>query len=742
MNFLRALNPDRRRVLGWLGGLSLSGIAAPAGAAASREGLEPAGGAPVARVEPVRETLWGETIVDPYRWMERPEDPDWLPFMQGQAAHARRVLEAIPGHRAYAARMGALSSGVPVVSATVSAGGRVFYEERAAGGSQFRLMVREGEAGAARVLVDTSQQRIGGAHVSLDWWVPSPDGRRVAHGVSPAGSEQSVLQVIEVASGRLLPDRIDRTPFGTPSWLPDGSGFFYGRLSPDGQAGSAGYFLDSACWLHRLGEDPSRDRRMLARGQYEGFPIERNEFPAVWSDPSSAWALGAAWGGVRREQAFFITRRDELLAGRARWTRICTLDDQVSEIALRGDELFLLSTRDAPNGQLLRTTASAPDLGRAARLVPEGPSVIEGISATRDALYLRDSRAGYGSLRRLDGAGRLTELEAPFEGTIESISGSTGEAGLWVQAVGWLQPMATWRHDGEGRRLRTVALAPEPTIDLGLERFQALRSEAVARDGTRVPISIVAPRRIARNGRLPALVEAYGAYQTSSSPFFVARRLAFLEQGALMVTAHVRGGGEFGRSWWLGGKDLDKPNTWRDLVDCCETLVREGWTAPRRLAIEGGSAGGITVGRAMTERPALFCAVISQVGVNNALRAEFSQNGPPNIDEFGTVTERRGFLALRQMDVLQSVRDDQRYPAVLLTTGMTDPRVDPWQVAKLAARLQAVPRQRQPVLLRVDFDAGHGIGSTREQVDALTADCTAFALWRAGQALRPPRRGA
>jgi prolyl oligopeptidase len=227
-----------------------------------------------------------------------------------------------------------------------------------------------------------------------------------------------------------------------------------------------------------------------------------------------------------------------------------------------------------------------------------------------------------------------------------------------------------------------------------------------------------------------------------NAPYFNVRSIAFLEQGGVLATAHVRGGGEYGRRWWKAGQKLTKPNTWRDLINCCEALIRDGWTTPARLAIQGGSAGGITVGRALTERPALFAAVISDVGVSNPLRAEFSQNGPPNIEEFGTVTERDGFEALREMDALHAVRDGVRYPAVLLMTGLTDPRVAPWQVAKMTARLQEASASGNPVLLRVELEAGHGFGSTRTQVDAKRADEYAFVLWRAGIADFQPRHGA
>lgn len=727
---------SRRRLLatfGTLPSLALGGLPSAAVSAATRTGLPP-----VARVEPVSETLWGETIVDRYRWMENPKDAQWEPFMRGQAAYARSVLDSLPGRAALRERVGKLSGGLPIALAPKAASERLFYELRPEGASQFKLYLREGESGAERLLIDPTVKREGGAHVSLDWWAPSPDGRYVVHGLSPAGSENSVLHVLDVETGQLLPERIDRTQYASPSWLPDSSGFFFNRLAEGGKLGSVDYYLDSVTWLHRLRSDPKDDVRVLARGQYPEVAIEPSNFPFVGADPSSNHVIAVLFGGVRRENPVYTARLDDVLAGRPRWLKVCDIEDEVVDSALRGDELYLLTTRDSPNGKLLRTSVAAPDLARAAVVVPEGKIVVEGVSAARDGIYLRDMDGGYGSLRRLANDGRLAAVPLPFEGSITTVNTTTRAEGAWLDGTGWLLPLSVFRHDPGIGQTRQVALAPKTSLDLS--KYEAVRGFATARDGTRVPLSIVARKGLRRDGRNPTLVQAYGAYQIVSGPYFNPRSLAFLEQGGVLATAHVRGGGEYGKRWWRAGQKISKPNTWRDLIDCCEELVRQRWTSPRQLAIQGGSAGGITVGRAMTERPDLFAAVISNVGISNALRAEFSQNGPPNIDEFGTVTERVGFLGLRQMDALHAVRDDVRYPAVLLTTGMTDPRVEPWEVAKMAARLQAVPGRVNPVLLRVTFDAGHGMGSTREQFDAERADEFAFVLWRSGNPAFKPRR--
>jgi prolyl oligopeptidase len=264
--------------------------------------------------------------------------------------------------------------------------------------------------------------------------------------------------------------------------------------------------------------------------------------------------------------------------------------------------------------------------------------------------------------------------------------------------------------------------------------YASTRLFATAKDGTKVPVSVVYRKGMKRDGSAPTLIDAYGSYGITSDAFFGPRFIAWLEQGGVWATAHVRGGGEFGREWHEGGRLLTKPNTWGDMIAAAEMLIADKWTSAAKLAIRGGSAGGITVGRVMTARPDLFAAVISEVGVSNTVRAEFSQNGPPNIPEFGSVTTADGFKGLYEMDSYLHVKDGTKFPAVMLTTGMTDPRVDPWQAAKMAARLQQATASGKPVLLRVDFQAGHGLGSTRAQRDEEYADFFAFILWQAGTA--------
>ncbi|WP_284619516.1 prolyl oligopeptidase family serine peptidase [Aquabacterium humicola] len=731
-----ALGPNRRHLLRATAALATGAVPAwplTSLAAAAKAGARVKSPAlPVARIEPVKETFFGETVVDPYRWMENPKDPDWEPFMRGQDAHARAVLNGIPGRDALKRRITELSGGTAVAFGAQKAGDKVFYQVRPAGADNFKLAVRAGATGPERILVDpTTMKGDGGTHLSLDWWVPSPDGRHVVYGLSPAGSENSVLHVMEVDTMRVLPERIAGTQYAGPSWLPDGSGFFYGRVADVGKLGTVDYYKRSPALFHKLGTDPKDDVLLVQHGKDASLPLSDSEFPSINCARSGDWAVLVLYGGVRRENPIFVAPLGDAVAGRAKWRQVCTIDDEVTGLAFDADDLYLLTTRGAQNGKVLRTPLASGTYANAVSVVPEGPLVVENLALARDGLYLLDLDGGYHALRRLGRDGKLSSVALPFEGSISGLSASTADDGCFIDGTAWLLPLTTFRHDPASGRTERAGLAPPATVDLS--GYEAIRSFATARDGTRVPLSIVAKKGLKRDGRNPALVQAYGAYQITSGPYFSLRTLALLERGGVFATAHVRGGGEYGKRWWKGGQKLTKPNTWRDLIDCCEHLIRERWTSKAALTIQGGSAGGITVGRALTERPDLFAGVISNVGISNALRAEFSQNGPPNIDEFGTVTTKDGFAGLKAMDALQHVRPGTRYPAVLLTVGMTDPRVEAWHGGKMAAALQKANRSANPILLRVSFDAGHGLGSTRSQVDDERADEFAFVLWRAGR---------
>ena len=683
----------------------------------------------VARIDPVTETFFGKPVTDPYRWMENPQDKDWEPFMKSQAAHAHAVLDGIPGRAALAQRVSKLAGDLEVISAIQIAGPYVFVEKRPAGANNFQLFVREGLNGAERLLIDSETRTKGDVHYSMNYWSASPNGKYVMYGMSPSGSENAVIEIMEMATGKVLPDRIDRAQYASPSWLPDESAFFFNRLAEGAAAGTTDYYKNSVCWLHKVGTDATADVKVMARGQFTDVAVQDIEFPVVFSQPGSNYAVGFLFAGVQNEITMYVSPLDEAAKGQGAWKSICVPDDKVTAGTMKGDDIYLITYKGAPRYKVLHVKAGDPAITKAREVVAQGTTVIQNVYAAKDAIYVNELDGGVGRVRRLDAAGAVTSIALPFEGTISSIYADTEHDGVWLQLQNWVRPATVFQVSASGA-LTDTKLATKPDIDVS--PYESTRIFATAKDGTEIPVSVVYRKGMKRDGSAPALIDAYGSYGITSDAYFGPRFIAWLEKGGVWATAHVRGGGEFGREWHEGGRLLTKHNTWDDLIAAAEKLIADNWTSAAKLAIRGGSAGGITVGRSLTERPDLFATVISQVGVSNTLRAEFSQNGPPNVPEFGSVTTADGFKGLYEMDSYQHVKDGTKYPAMLLTTGMTDPRVDPWQAAKMAARVQAATTSGKPVLLRVDFQAGHGIGSTRSQRDEEFGDIFAFILWQAG----------
>lgn len=718
---------SRKRLTG-TGNRPASCIVEPGATAAGSE-IPPA---PVARVEVVQDTYFGETLSDPYRWMENDRDPDWLAFLKGQNAHARAVLDSIPGRDQLLQRIQSLSGDTAATQRVQRAGGKLFFQQRSGGAESFKLFV-EDKAGQ-RLLVDPTALSSPQSHVSLDWWEASPDGTHVVYGLSKDGSEDSVLHVLAVDDGRDLPEQIASTENATPQWLDDGSGFFYNQLT--GAVGTPERYLDSVARFHRLGSDPASDPVLMRRGLTSEVQYERIQMPLLQTFAGARHGL-LILADVRQETRIFIAPLADILAGKARWVPVADFEDEVTDAEIDGDTLYLLANRGHPRGRVLKTSVSAPSLRSAVEVVAQGQEVIRSFKRARDGLYLDVLDGGLGKLRRVGRDGRVTEIALPFEGTVSGLATTADEDGALFNLTSWLQPADFWSVDAEGRVAET-GLTPRRPIDTS--GYEAERCFATARDGTRIPYSLVYRKGLQRDGSTPAWICAYGSYgAVAYSPAFAGRTLALIDEGFIVGYAHVRGGGEYGREWHKAGQLASKPNTWRDLIAVCEDLCARQYTSPQRLAIGGRSAGGITVGRAMTERPDLFAAVIDAVGWSNPLRYVAEQNGYGEEPEWGALSDEAGYRALKSIDSYHAVQDGVAYPAVLLTTGVTDPRVAPFHAAKMAARLQAASRSGRPVLLRVDFDAGHGIGSTRAQQDREAADTCAFLLWQTGvKGYQPP----
>jgi prolyl oligopeptidase len=683
-----------------------------------------AGRPPVAKRVPVLDDYYGTTVADPYRWMEDAKDPDLSPWLRAQDAYAREMLARLPGAAKLRVRVSELSGDLSVTNKVDFGGGRLFFEQRPAGAQSFKLFVREAN-GSVRTLVDPTTLIVDGTHISLDWWETSPSGRHVAYGLSRAGSEASTMHVIDVDTGRILDERIPDTDWGVTGWLPDSSGFLYIQLT--GERGTPTLYVDSVVKLHVLGDEPAADRALLKRGLHEHVPMTPLQFaiirPILGSDHAVVMVRD-----VRPERAVWTVRLPDLIAGNPRFKRVAGVEDLVVGVAATGDDLYVVSNRDAPRGRVLKTSVAAANLATAAEVLPQSRLVAEAIHPVAGGALVQLMDGGVQRLTRVTREGRVSAVALPFEGSVTGVFSSELRHDAYVSLTGWLQPIAIWHLTAEGG-MKDAGLDAKPPFDLS--RYVAERRFARARDGTRIPYTIVARRGWRANAANPVLATAYGAYQYSWSPRFEPRLPAFLDAGGIFVVANVRGGGEYGREWHKAGQKATKPNTWLDFIDVSKALIASRVTSSTRLVIQGTSAGGITVGRALTERPDLFAGAVADVGWMNPLRYVAEQNNV-DIEEWGPVVDAASFRVLYDMDSYHAIRDGVRYPAVLITCGINDPRVATFNAAKFGARLQAATASPAPILLRVDFDAGHGVGSTRTQRDALLADIYTFTLWRAG----------
>ncbi len=635
----------------WAFALSMALRADPATSAQATPAPPASANPPKARVAIARDAYFGETLDDPYRWMEDDKDAEWLPFLKGQNDHTRAVLDALPGRAALLERIGQLSGDTVTTNRVQRVGGKLFFQQRPLGADNFQLFVRE--AGKDRVLVDPIKLSGTSSHVSLDWWQASRDGALVAYGLSKDGSEDSVLHVLTVATGVDLPEQIADTQDASPQWLDDGSGFFYNQLT--GKVGTPERFLDSQARFHRLGTDPASDPILMKRGLSEAVAYERIQAPFIVTFPGSKYAL-LVLHDVRQEGRALIAPLQDVLAGHAAWSPVAAFEDEVTGVDLEGDNLYLLSNKGAPRGRLLKLDAAKPDLASATEVVPQGPLVLEDIKLAKDGLYLKMMDGGISRLRRLGRDGRVSEINLPFDGTVGALFANPEEEGMLFPLSGWLTPTGIWSVAGDGK-VADTGLTPRPAIDVS--PYESQRLFATAKDGTKIPYSLIFRKGLKLDGSAPAFVSAYGSYgATPYTPAFVGRALALIDAGCVVGYANVRGGGEYGREWHKAGQLANKPNTWRDLIAVCEDLCAKKYTAPAHLG-HRWSLGGRDHRRPRPDRaPGLVC---SRGGRGGLVQSPALRGGAKRVRRGTRVGRDQGGVGLSRAQEHRQLPGGQRW---------------------------------------------------------------------------------
>jgi prolyl oligopeptidase len=672
--------------------------------------------APVADPRPVENHYFDTVVRDEYQWLEDRSEPAVKSWVESQNAHTRGVLDQIPTRAAIRDRVAELSRSISPDYSALEYRGETLFALKDQPPKNQPMLVALGSVDdltRERILVDPNAMDSTGS-LTIDFFEPSLDGSKVAVSLSRGGTESGDVHIYDVATGRARPDVLPRvnggTAGGSVAWTADGSGLLYTRYPAPGERPAGDLDFYQQAWFHALGTPRSSDRHVLGRDlpkiaeiAFESSDDGRHVLILVRNGDGGeiGWWLRGPGGALHAVAGF----RDRIVAAE-----------------FGGAELFLLSRARSANGEVLRLALDKPALAGARTVVPASGTAIDGIHVAGGRLYVEDIVGGPNEVRvfTLDGK-PLGKLPLPAMSSVSGFARYTGEQCL-IRGESFTEPGHWLRYDPAAGTLAPTALALRSPADFS--DVEVRREFAVSRDGTRVPISILQRKGTPLDGTAPLLLYGYGGYGISQKPAFSARRKLWLEQGGIWAVAHIRGGREYGDAWHEAGKLTLKQNVFDDFAACAQALVDKHYTTTGRLAIMGGSNGGLLMGAEMTQHPDLYHVVVSQVGIYDMLRAELSPNGLFNTTEYGTVRDSAQFRALLGYSPYHNVKDGSQYPATLLLTGVNDPRVAPSNSFKFAARLQASGTSR-PVLLRTSMTTGH-IGAPLNARNEEYADIYSF----------------
>ena len=691
-------------------------------------------------IQNVQDVHWGTKVDDPYRFLEQVKDPAVLTWMRGQADASDAILNRLPGRQTIFNTLKEKDAvgGTVVSSIHRTAGNRWFYLMRPQGQSQAKLVWRDGVRGEEKLLVDPEliTKEKGKPHAVQSFY-PSPDGKLLAYGMHSSGSEIGNLYVIDVATGKEVLPPIDRIRFAGVSWRENGSGLFFSRLRPGYETmKSTERFADTGRYYLDL-KQPNPDHLIFNASMYPQLKLPSFATGGIAEVPGSDLAAMVVYFGVDRRLAMYVAKMDEVLSGKAQWREVFKQSDDVREVDIGHGHVYVRSALNAPRFKVLKLKVPELNLLQAETLVPETEGVLRSISVAKDALYVTRREGVNTALLRIPANVRasgndIQKLTLPIEGNV-TVVGNPDHSELVVAISSWTQALRRYVYAASTGQFERLLLAP-PVEPLQKADIVAREVMVPSHDGVKVPVSIIMRADAVLNGQNPTILYGYGAYGTTEEPGRSTGVITWVERGGIYAFAHVRGGGALGSQWHMAGHKTTKYNTWKDGIAAAEWLIANGYTSASKLGIYGGSAGGVFVGRAITERPDLFAAAVPSVPVLDMVRSEQRANGVANIPEYGSVKVEAEFHALLRNSAYHAVKDGIRYPATMLMHGVNDSRVDVWQSLKFASRIADAQKGQQAVLLRLDFQAGHGAGSSADQGMQRTADLQSFMLWQMGEA--------
>ena len=681
--------------------------------------------------KPATDTYHGVKVVDDYRNLENMDDPEVINWMKENSNYAKSVLNKIPGKEKLMQMMLDLDSRQSniVSNLKITEDDDYFYLMRKPEDETGKLYRRSEYNGDEKLFFDPEKYKADSENnYTITDFMPNEDGDMIAVMLSPNGSETGEVIFVD-NDGNIQEETLELAQFNM-SWLSEDE-LMYPKIG-SADISDQTRQMNLKNYVHKLGTSQEEDKVIFSAEMHPELNISPVELPIVIYDDitenlfTAVLTVDKAWRLFKAENNKFPTT----------WTEIIKKEDMIGgQPAITKNAMYYLSFKDAPNFKILKADLDNPSVKNAEVVVPEpeiGP--ITGMYANDKGLFYTLQQNGVKS--RLffleDGSEEPREIKLPFTAGSISLSGKMSDSDdLWVNISGWNQSNKRYRYNMDDDEFISEPMSSEVEYP-ELENLVVEEIEVTSHDGVKVPVSIIRRDDVKMDNSTPTVIYGYGSYGNSTGPFFSPIILSFTEFGGILVVPHVRGGGELGDAWHRAGQKENKPNTWKDAIATAEYLIDEGYTSPDKLSIFGGSAGGIFVGRSITERPDLFAAAAPLVGAMNNVRMEETPNGPVNAPEFGTIKDKKEFEALLEMDSYHALEKGEEYPAMFITAGMNDPRVIAWQPAKFAAKAQAYNASDEPILFLTDFESGHGIGDDKTKRMENFADVFSFFYWQSG----------
>jgi prolyl oligopeptidase len=675
--------------------------------------------APQTSKKPVSTQYHGITVEDPYQWLEKDDEPDVKAWSHARSQRTRQYLDQLPDRAAIEKQLTEwYAKTSPSYSSLVSRPGLLFVMKFQPPKQQPLLvtLTSADNLKSEKVVLDPNVLDAKGT-TAIDWFVPSLDGKFVAVSLSKGGSEDGTLHFYETATGKALPDAIAHVQYptagGSAAWNADGTGIYYTRFPRKGERPETDLNFYQQVYFHKLGTLDAEDTYSIGK-----------DFPQIAeiileSSHDGRYILASVANGDGGDFAHYLLGPD------GAWTQITRFSDQIKAARLgRDNALYLLSRNAAPRGKILRLPLETPELSKAVEIVPTGEPVIRQIVPTADALFTGDLLGGPSQIRRFDLNGKAeTIIPIPKISAVQEMV-ALEDSSLLFRDQSYTEP-AVWFHCVK-EKIEPVETALRSTSPVSFADIEVTREFATSKDGTKIPLNVVYRKGMKRNGQNPTLLYGYGGYGISMSPNFEFTRRLWFDHGGVYVVANIRGGGEFGEDWHKAGNLTKKQNVFDDFAAAADYLIKEKYTRPEKLAIQGGSNGGLLMGAMITQHPDLMRAVVSQVGIYDMLRVELAPNGAFNVTEFGTVKDPAQFKALYAYSPYHHVVNGTKYPSILMMTGANDGRVAPYHSRKMVARLDEANKSENPILLRTSSSAGHGIGTALNERIKQLADMYAF----------------